>query len=817
MKYENVKLPNRVSVKGNRISIFETTGSEMKFESLDGSVIVNEQLLRTVDCRAVDRHEDSHAESAAVGEGEQIIDLQFPDTGLRWEWRVRQIDQELEVSAKLVNQSSKVLHIDDWNLLHADLSAGSTVHLGENPGDVRFFGWHPWDMRVETLSGEDGHHDAHNLCHLYDPVSGVTFLCGFVTLDRMSCRHHLNYSSEKGIEEYRAECTFGRYALAPGAEITSETLRIGFYLDPYAALDRWAETVHGIYKPEFVDLPPVGWNGTWIDAFSEREEPWEVCALENARLVREHLRGFDVEYIWTSQYNLKDGLPGNWLNVEEKQIPSGLPEFFGQLKTLGFTPGMWMAPFWFYAEAKGVLEENSENLLRDDTGEPIHEPGEWEFDLYADPEGVPRLTKYYLDGSHPNTKEFVRKIFDYYREIGVRYYMLDFLAIKENGVLADRSPTHMEAARAILEVIREAAGHDTHLQTAVSSTPGFIGLINAARVGRDFGEGRPLFPPYNGWRNAIYVLHDLHFGNTRYLVQNAAASWFTHRCIYINDFNLLTIDKPVPLEHAKIAVTVFGLGGSPLMLGDDFRFIDAGRLRMIKLCLPRTKGMPVPVDLFDNVYPDDYCRMVKLPVETAWDSYFLVAVYNLDDGGYEAVLDFAKLGLDAEVPYRIYEFWGEEYHGTYREKFMCTVAPHSVALFRLSRAKDYPWLLSTDMHVQQGVVEIESLAWNRTDMTLSGSARRPAGETGDLFLLMPRQYRLINHEGCHLMKDARDMTVVIRKQLRFESDIVKFEFRFEPVGTRFVSRKGWLPYATVEEWLIYVAENKRDNDTRVFE
>ena len=102
-------------------------------------------------------------------------------------------------------------------------------------------------------------------------------------------------------------------------------------------------------------------------------------------------------------------------------------------------------------------------------------------------------------------------------------------------------------------------------------------------------------------------------------------------------------------------------------------------------------------------------------------------------------------------------------------------------------------------------------------MTLSGTARRPAGDRGNLFLLMPKQLRLINHKGCHLMKDDRDMTVVIRKQLRFESDTESFEFRVEPVGTRYVSRKGWLPYATEEEWLAYVADHSNEGDMRVVE
>ena len=403
----------------------------------------------------------------------------------------------------------------------------------------------------------------------------------------------------------------------------------------------WADAVHRIYRPTYADDPPVGWcGGAWIDAFSAEEDCWETVALDNADALRRKLRGFDVRYLWTSQTNLIDGIPGDWLRADEGQIPSGLAGFFAKLRERGFVPALWVAPFWFFAEAAGALEENRENLLKDKSGAPICERRSWEFDLHSDPDDKPRLHQYFLDGSHPGTAEHVRRIFAAYRKLGVRYYMLDFLAVKKDARLHDPTRTPLQAARSILEVIRDAAGPDTHLQTAVSSTPGYVGLIDAARVGRDFGEGRPLFPPYNNWRNAVYALHDRHFGSIEYLVQNAAASFFTHRRTYLNDFNLLTVDKPVPIEHARVAATVFGLGGSPLMLGDDYRRIDPERLRLVKLCLPRTRGMPVPVDLFDDVHPGGYSRMLKLEIDTGWETYVLVAVFNMDDEAYATDLSF---------------------------------------------------------------------------------------------------------------------------------------------------------------------------------
>jgi hypothetical protein len=800
------------STNANRISVADRATRSIKFENVGGSVVFDGRSIALSECRSSDRRVETDAAGATV----EVISFQFEKPDFRWAWKVSKNAQELEITATLENTGDRPLELDTWNVLHADSSSGSSVRLGADASNVRFFGWRPWDMRVETLACNDGHHNSHNLCHLYDPESEITFSCAFVTLDRMMCRHEIMYSADSGVDEYRAICEVGNYALQPGSAIVSETLRIGFYSDPYRALETWAETVHGMYRPDFADRPPVGWIGGWADAWSDREDCWETFALDNAKVINEKLKGLGVHYIWTSQTNLKDGIPGNWLNVEEKQIPSGLKGFFENLERLGFTPGLWMAPFWFFDEAPGVLEENRNNLLKDSSGEPIREMCDWEFDVNADPEGALRLTKYYLDGSHPGTFEFVKKIFSYYREIGVRYYMLDFLSIKESAILFDPSLTHMEAARSILETIHETAGDDTHLQTAVSSTPGFIGLIDAARVGRDFGEGRPLFPPVNTWRNAVCVLHDHHFGNTKYLLQNAAASYFTHRKIYINDYNMLTIDKPMPLNHAKIAVTVFGVGGgSPLMLGDDYRRIDPERLRMVKLCLPRTQDVPVPVDLFDDVYPDGYCRMLKLSVDAEWDSYLLVAVFSLDDDANDTDVEFTRLGLEADASYRVWEFWSEEYLGTFAGRFRSVVSPGSCRLYRISRAREYPWLLSTDLHIQQGAVEIASLVWNENTMTLSGVALRPAGERGSLFFLMPRKYRMINYEDAHLLKDVRDMNVIVRREIPFTSDREEFELRFEPVGTRYVSRRGWLPYATEEEWLAYIADHRSEDDTRI--
>ncbi len=496
-----------------------------------------------------------------------------------------------------------------------------------------------------------------------------------------------------------------------------------------------------------------------------------------------------------------------------------------RLHAQGFVFKFWFSPFWFFGEAESTLDENQENLLVDQTGAPITRPfrqGGWEFGRGPFTESP--LTKYFLDGTHPATRAYLARLFKRYREMGVRAYMLDFLSIVPGARPYDDSLLPLEAARAMLLEIREAAGADTHFQTAVASTPGFIGCIQAARVVRDYGEPRPLHPMPN-WRNAELCLHDLHFANAHSFIQNAAAAWFTHRKVYVNDLNQLMVDQPIPLELARLSATVFGLSGdSPMVLGDNLPTLAPERLRLVKMCLPRTEGIPVPVDLFDNVAPDSHCHVLKKAVTTAWDDYLLVAVFNTSPDNhapvtepYRTTLDFARLGLDPHAPYRVFEFWNSEYMGTYRTALPCSTPPDGCRLFRISPARPHPWLLGTDLHIEQGRADVESLVWDGAARSLKGVARRPAGEQGSLFFLMPRQVWMTNHPEATTLKEVIDMQTVIRLPMAFRTETEPFELCFEALDTPYVSRQGWLPYATEAEWLAYVTEHRDPRSTRIIE
>lgn len=792
--------------------------STIALEGANGSVEINGEAFDLNNAKLL-----SSKEIVTKNGPGRRVEYLFPEINCRWIWNILPSNDGIEVSTTLKNTGKSSFTVENWNVVSLSKTHGGRFAFGADPGNARFFRWHTWDMRVELLNSEKGNHSSENICLLFDPAIKQTFMSAFTTMDRMRCGHNLRYSAEGGIEEYKATCRFGVYELRPGQELVSEKLHISFQTDPYKVLENWVDVIYQAKKPVFAALAPVGLSGAaWIDGWNEHEGGYAEVSIENIKAFRNKLKGFEADIFRISTLNsLKDGIPGNWKKANEHHFSftNGYKNFIRELNKYGFKAGVWVSPFWFAGEADGVLDKNRENLLRDSKGEPMSQRLNWS-ENRDDTTRISRLTKYWLDGTHPKTSEYLKDVFAYNRDIGVRFYMLDFLDVPRNSRLYDQSKTPLEAAGNILKMIRKTAGDDTHLQTAVSSTPAYSGIINAARVGRDYGESRPLQgqgTPLSDWGNAMYVLNDHHYANTHYLVQNAAASYFTHRKLYINDINFFTIDKPVPLEHARITTTMFGLCGSPLLFDDDFRRIDSERLRMTKLCLPRTKGWPIPVDLFDNVYPNDYSRYLKLPVETSWGNYQLLAVFNHDDTAYNAELDFTRLGLDTQKSYCIYEFWTEEYCGTYRERFGYSIPPKSCRLFRIFENREHPWLLSTDMHVQQGAVEVKNLVWDEKKMRLSGTATRPVGETGNLFFLMPRKMRVVDNKGLWLLKELEDYKVIIRKEIKFTKEEENFELFFEAWEERKYVPGHLMNNATVEEWLEHVKKQRKPGDTRVFD
>ncbi len=721
---------------------------------------------------------------------------------LQWKFHIKKDGGNTIICASIKNITSNTVVISDISF-SADVT--KEIEQLENP---RFFSWNSWDMSVKKL--EKGQYYSDNILHI-SSSNGKTIFAGFLTMSRASVGHSVDFDDGKYI--WNAKMNIGNFHLMPGDTFNTEILHITGYDNPYTALEAWAENINKIYNPQVNVKPTVCYS---VGNMRPDGESFEKAILENLDVINEKMQGLGVEYVWTSQSNLKDFIPGNWLLDNLEQIPSGLKGITEKINAKGFKHGVWVSPFWFFKEAEGVYEEHKHHLVKDKNGEPIVNEMAWCWKYEDDDKPNYHYQKCTLDGTHPDTIKCVKDIFSKYHKMGVRYYMLDFLDIQRDADYYDKSLTPVQSGYNILKTIRQVAGDDTHLQTAVASSPGFTGIINAARIGRDFGEGRPIDrDELNDFKNATHVFHDMHYSNLKYFLINSACNYFTHKKTYMNDMNCLMIDS-FPVEYSRFAVTLFGLNGStPLVLAGDFRDMREDKINLMKLVLPRTEYSSKPVDLFDRLSPDDYTRIQTVNVKTDCDEYTLVGVFNADQTPYSLELDFKKLRLEGEQI--VYDFWNEEYRGVFRDSFPVTLLPESCKLLRITKKRNHPWLIGTNMHIQQGVAEIKALNWDEEAMMLSFTATRPVGEKGSIIISAPRNMKLLNRGKCHIVKELVDQRLVIEVPVEFTSEEMSFNLKFEKWEFDNIIPKGLMPYATMEELKAYMAENYVREKTRVFD
>lgn len=579
------------------------------------------------------------------------------------------------------------------------------------------------------------------LLQLWDPAgaapAAVQF--GFVTFDRINTEIEIENGTVSAV------CDFEGFVLAPGATIASERLRIACDNDPIAALHAWGEAAAAHYRPRLWPTTPSGWVGwSWVDPFNQ--ERYEDVVRRNARAIREKLPGADLGYIWVSIGNLLDREPGAWLEWNRKLFPSGPQALVRDLDAQGFKLGLWAGAYWVSSRLETrVAQLRPAFLLKD--GQPMSMPHR---DLGP---------QYILDPTHPLTHAWFREIFTTWREWGVRYYMIDFVhsvsGTTPGRFVADGYHNRalvpsVEAMRDSLKVIREAAGDDTYLLVSTGPTFQTVGLLDAVRAGTDYGEGRPLDGPGKGFFPATFIVNKADYWTSHLrAVQAWATHFFAHRRLFIADSgNVLTVDKPVPLPDAQISATIFGLNGSPLMIGDDVDRMAPERLALLRQQFPRLPEAGEPLDLFESVEPD-YVKTFRLRVRTDWDNWDLFAVFNFGAEALHRVLPAAGA---------VWDFWDERYTGVAAGKLDVVVPPRSVKLLRVAPARAHPWVLSTDIHIRQGQAELTGVAWDEAALELRFTTAR----AGNVFLRVPKEFRLAEPKGLWIAKDGNDASLLVR-------------------------------------------------------
>nr|MCR5787102.1 alpha-galactosidase [Acholeplasmatales bacterium] len=159
----------------------------------------------------------------------------------------------------------------------------------------------------------------------------------------------------------------------------------------------------------------------------------------NEDIILRDLEGLDNRF---NLFQIDDGYEtfvGDWLNIDSKKFPNGLKPIVDKIHSKGLKAGIWLAPF--VAEEKSELFTNHKELFKkDNKGEFVKCGCNWS-GFYA------------LDLEKEETRNYIKKSLEYFKELGFDFFKLDFLYA--TSVVTYDGLTRAEAAFKYYSFIRE--------------------------------------------------------------------------------------------------------------------------------------------------------------------------------------------------------------------------------------------------------------------------------------------------------------------------------------------------------------------------
>jgi len=490
-------------------------------------------------------------------------------------------------------------------------------------------------------------------------------------------------------------------------------------------------------------LPPSGWC-SWYFYYQEINE--DEIKL-NAKWIADNLKDFGVQYV-----QIDDGWQGtghglgenrDWSTIN-KRFPSGMDGLAAYIKSLGLTPGIWLAPHG----------QSNEALVRNHVGVFMLKPdgttasNTWEGTFLVDP-------------SAPESQKYLQDLFAKLSSWGYEYFKIDGqpIVVREyrNKKSFMKNPADDTDAlyRETLKSIRRGIGPNRYLLGCWVVPLEGVGLMNGSRIGAD------VLPNWDGFKYAMRATMQYYF------LHNVA--WYTDPDVFI-------VRAPLPLEQARAWATLQGLTGQAALMSDRLVDLSADRVELIKRVYPAVDIRPL--DLFSS---DRNKRIWDLKINHLGRAYDVVGVFNFDESKpISSYISWKDLGLPENQPLHVFDFWNKEYLGAFEKGISIDVGPTSTRVLSLVPATDQIQLVSTSRHITQGWVDLisQSISGNR----YSGRSRLIKNDPYNLRFAFPRgknyviksatanglPVRIENHQGWASVEITSPRTTEINWEVVFE-------------------------------------------------
>lgn len=711
-------------------------------------VEVDGKSMLLADSKKIDVKQEPFTDALGTGE-KLVVDYSFDGTfpGFRYEVCVYQGKSWASGTVYLPKGNYKlgdVAAFEGRMRVPSAYNARVYVNSGEAGGNTGV-----WDLGMRRL-------DSAAVSVLYAPDVRKAVQFGFYSFHRADTSVAVQYWDSNNVA-VNAIAHYNGYAPKTD-ELRSESLLLNFGTDPVKMLEDWTDAAVATVHPQFNHSTREGFINTWY-AFGDKAT--EADQLQQAKLLRDSvLPGYGVKFVelgeWQKQRpelgDLGDSLGFGEDQVDARLFPHGVSWLCQQYHELGF--GCSFGANYAYASYESSLvTKNVSWLVREDKGRAHF--------------GIP------IDFTDPAAQKWVYDLYHQAASFDAKWVWSDFDGGPIHGTLRD--PTKImgfEDIREGMKAIRSAVGTDTFIHKFCCGPYfSYLGLADRVRTGNDMvGLG--------DWNGLM--------GTARQL----AGNFMLHQKFWISDPDPLYVGGrdyvhnygtgPIPADAAiedevRMRLQLQMTSGGFVTIGENMEDLDANRIHLLTLVLPTYGQAARPLDMFKNSTPEVY----DLPVKTDWDHWHVLILqnWNMHDGSYS--INFSELNLDAKKSYLVYRFWDKAFLGEYREGVTLKVCARQGESYAIRERRPYPWVLSTDMNLTQGGVELKNVRYDEVTGRLSGTASRAPGAEGEVILYVPQGYKAGVATGVLRTQQVVSGGQIVSLQVKFQQADVQWSVSFE--------------------------------------
>jgi alpha-galactosidase len=456
--------------------------------------------------------------------------------------------------------------------------------------------------------------------------------------------------------------------------------------------------------------PPPMWTH-WYQYFHDISED---RFLENLQVLQDNRASVPFQVV-----ELDDGYQsawGDWTRTNHK-FPHGLEWLSGQITAMGFTPGLWLAPF-VVQRMSAVAREHPHWLVVDSRGHPVSAGFQY------------NLSTHTLDLTQPAVLDHLQQLASTLtRQWGYRMLKIDFLnAGALPGVRSNPKLTRAQALRTGLQAIRQGVGENTFLLGCGCPFGPAIGVVDAMRIGPDTAPSWEPYFHWLGWAKPL-LKSNPSIPALRNSLRHTLNLSSLQRKWWWNDPDCLLVregDSRLTEAEVQSTVTLVGLGGGMLVSSDDLRRVSPERLGWVSKLVPNLCLRGIPLDKLEHQMPSLY----QVKVDHNGHAWQLVGLFNWQNHPTSLNLRFSDLGYQAGSSLHVFDFWAGNYLGVHENELMFQVVPaHGCKLVRLCEVAGAPQLVGDTLHISMGT-ELFSLRIvdSILEVELSDMGRRVEGE-----------------------------------------------------------------------------------------